>query len=67
MKKLAMILLVAALLLVTLAGCGPSGGLDDRSGEEIAKLLLAGERLNASELAIDGDLFKATLTFPKIP
>ena len=57
MKKLAMILLAAALLLATLAGCGPGGGLDGRSGEEIAKLLLAGERLNASELAIDGDLF----------
>ena len=57
MKKWIAICLTAALLILPLAGCA-SGGTHNSSGTELAKLLLANERLNAHLLKTEGDLLE---------
>ncbi len=51
MKRITSIFLIACMLLGVLSGCGKNNGKQNEySGKEIAKLLLAGERMNAEDL-----------------
>lgn len=54
MKKIVSIVMILSLLIGLCSGCGlGKGGKSDYTGKEIAKLLLAQERLDSSELQFD--------------